>query len=76
MFDWPPTPQILLYWLVGAAGFGGLTKFLYAVGKGNIRNNKHLRKALLEVVGGAMVGFFGSFVFAAFRAYPVNPMRL
>ena len=68
MFDWPPSLSYLLFWLAGAAGFGGLTKFLYAVGRGHIRNNKHLRKALLEVAGGTFVGFFVSLLFSSWEA--------
>jgi hypothetical protein len=63
MFEWPPSFQALFVWSTAAAALGGLVKFLYALGRGYIRNNKHLRKALLEVVGGAVVGSLVSLIF-------------
>lgn len=45
--------------VAGAAG--GLAWFLCNVQLGRIRNDKHVRKAVLEVVGGMMTGLFLSF---------------
>jgi hypothetical protein len=46
------------YWLFLAGSSGGLASFLYACKRGTIKNDKHCRKALLELVGGSVVGFF------------------
>ena len=58
----------MLEWLVGndqsylfmasAAAFGGLASFLLMCKLGQIRNNRHIRKAMIEIVGGSIVGFF------------------
>lgn len=59
-------PPILLYLaLAGAAG--GLCSFLHALRGGRIRNGKYLRKAILEIVGGTLVGFFVSLPFSAWH---------
>ena len=57
--------------LPGAAG--GLAIFLYAIRRGRIRNNKHVRKALLDV-GGAML--VASFVALPFGPLPEHSTRV
>ncbi|MFO0797954.1 MAG: hypothetical protein U0804_10785 [Gemmataceae bacterium] len=48
-----------MYYLAAAAGAaGGLVGFLRAFKLGQVRNNFYFRKAAIETVGGATVGFF------------------
>src|SRR5258707_349134 len=47
-----------VYLRLGAAASGGLANFLFAFKRGIVRNDKHCRQAMLEVVGGCVVGFF------------------
>lgn len=57
--------EFLLYCsLPGAAG--GLTWFLIGIRRGSIRNNRYVRKAVLEITGAVLV--------AAFVAYPLAPL--
>jgi hypothetical protein len=49
----------LLSSLPGAAG--GLALFLYSLKNGRLKNNKHLSKATIEVLGGLLVASFVAF---------------
>src|SRR5206468_7691805 len=55
MVQWFDSVPTLLY-LALAAAAGGLTSFLHACKRGWIKNNKHSRKAALEVTGGLLTG--------------------
>src|SRR5438093_1170503 len=48
------TPMLATLALMGA--LGGAARFLFAWRSGAIRNNKFLRKALLDIAGGGIVG--------------------
>ena len=55
--------ELVLYTTLPGAG-GGLAWFLCGLKYGWIRNNKYVRKALLEVIGGMLV--------ASFVGYPLR----
>src|ERR1017187_4242788 len=51
--NWQP-----LLIIAASAAAGGLVGFLWTCKTGKIRNNRHIRKGALEIVGGSIVGFF------------------
>ena len=56
-----PGPTLLWFLLAGAGG--GFASFLVACRKGRIRNNKYVRKAAIETLGGGLAGFFLQLMF-------------
>lgn len=57
-------PTTLIYpALAGAAG--GLALFLLGIRRGTYKNNQLVRKASIEILGGAIVAFFATLPFSA-----------
>jgi len=59
-----PIPDVLCAALPGAAG--GFAWFLCGVKRGRLRNDKYVRKAIVEAAGGLLV--------ASCVAWPLSPM--